>query len=63
MDTIDLRRVRLEAVEPGKVQGRDCVGIIEMFCGYRARGVSILGKFGLSRNLGDKTRVVGSPCG
>ena len=25
---------------PGKVQGRDRVGIVERSCGYRARGVS-----------------------
>ena len=31
--------------EPGKVQGRDRVGIVEGFCGYRARSVSIRGKF------------------
>ena len=36
---------------PGKVQGRDRVGI-EGSCGYRARGVSIRGNFVLSRNLG-----------
>ena len=27
--------------EPGKVQGRDRVGIVEGFCGYRARGVAM----------------------
>ena len=37
--------------EPGKVQGRDRVGII-VSCGYRARGVSVRGKFVTSRNLG-----------
>ena len=31
--------------EPGKVQGRDRVGIVEGSCGYRARGVIIRGKF------------------
>ena len=40
----------------GKVQGRDRVGIVEGSCGYRARGVSIRGKFILSRNLENKTR-------
>ena len=38
--------------EPGNVQGRDRVDIIEGSCGYRARGVSIRGKFVLSRNPG-----------
>ena len=42
--------------EPGKVQGRDPVGIVEGSYGYRARGVSIRGKFGSSRNLGYKMR-------
>ena len=32
------------------------MGIVEGSCGYRARGVRIRGKFGLSRNLGYKTR-------
>ena len=41
--------------EPGKVQGRDHVGIVEGSCEYRARGVSTRGKFVLSRNLGYKT--------
>ena len=45
--------------EPGKVQGRDRVGIVVGSCGYRARGVSIGGKFVLSKNLGYKMR--GSP--
>ena len=36
----------------GKVQGRDRVGIVEGSCGYRARRVSIRGKFVLSRNPG-----------
>ena len=31
--------------EPGKVQGRDSVGLVEVYSGYRARGVSIRGKF------------------
>ena len=42
--------------EPGNVQGRDRVGIVEGSCGYRARWVSIRGKFVLSRNPGYKTR-------
>ena len=42
--------------EPGNIQGRDHVGIVEGSCGYRARGVSIRGKFVLSRNPGYKTR-------
>ena len=37
--------------EPGKIHGQDGVGIAEASCGYRARGVSIRGKFVLSRNL------------
>ena len=44
--------------EPGKVQGRDRVGIIEVSCGYRARWVSVRGKFVLSRNSWYKTRGV-----
>ena len=32
------------------------MGIVECFCGHRARGVSIRGKFVLSRNPGYKTR-------
>ena len=36
--------------EPGKVQRRDRVGIVEGSCEYRARGVSIRGKFVLSKN-------------
>ena len=31
--------------EPGNVQGRDCVDIVDGSCGYRARGVSIRGKY------------------
>ena len=42
--------------EPGKLQSRDRVGIVEESCGYRARGVSIRGKFVLSRNMEYKTR-------
>ena len=42
----------------GKLQGRDRVGIVEGSCGYRARGISIRGKFVLSRNVGYKTRGV-----
>ena len=41
--------------DPGKVQGRDRVGIVEGSCGYRAREVSIRGKFVLSRNPGYHT--------
>ena len=36
--------------EPGKVQGRDRVGIVEGSCVYLIRGFSIRGKFVLSRN-------------
>ena len=43
---------------PGKLQSRDRVGIVEGSWGYRARGVSIRGKFVLSRNVGYKTRGV-----
>ena len=61
MGTGDLCRVppaaqRLTTGEPGKVQERYRVGIVEGSCGYRARGISIRGKFVLSRNLGYKTR-------
>ena len=38
--------------------GRDRVEIVEGSCGYRARGVSIRGKFVLSRNMEYKTRWV-----
>ena len=34
------------------------MGIVEESCGYRTRGVSIRGKFVLSRNPGFKTRGV-----
>ena len=44
--------------EPGKVQGRDRVGIVEGSCGCGARGVSIRGKFVLSTNPGYKTKGV-----
>ena len=59
----DLCRVpqqRYATGEPGKVQGGDRVGIVERSCGYLARGVSIRGKFVLSRNPGYKTRGVAS---
>ena len=38
--------------EPGKVQGRERVWIVEGSYGYRVRAVSIRGKFVSSRNLG-----------
>ena len=41
--------------EPGKVQGRERVVIVEGHYGYRARRVSMRGKFVLSRNTGYKT--------
>ena len=41
--------------QPGKVQGRDRVGIVDGSYGYRVRGVSIRGKFVLSRNTVYKT--------
>ena len=44
--------------EPGKVQGRDRVGIVERSCGYRTRMVSVRGKFVLSKSPGHKTRGV-----
>ena len=44
--------------EPGKVQGRDHVGIVEGSCVYLAHGVSIRGKFVLSRNPEYKTTGV-----
>ena len=43
---------RCTTEEAGKVQGRDRVGIVKGSCGYRTRGVSIRGKFVLSRNPG-----------
>ena len=42
--------------EPDKVLGRDRVGIVKESCGYRARWISIRGKFVLSTNPGYKTR-------
>ena len=48
--------IRGKFVLSGNVQGRDRVGIVEGSRGYRARGVSIRGKFVLSRNPGYKTR-------
>ena len=59
--TEDLFRVPLAAVrheEPGKLQGRDRVWIVKGSCEFRVRGVSIRGKFVLSKNLGYKTRGV-----
>ena len=47
--------------EPGKLQRRNRVENVDVFCGHRARGVSIRGKSALSRNLGYKT--TGSLCG
>ena len=44
--------------EPGKVQNRDRMGIVEGSCGYRTRGISIRGKFVLSTNPGYKTKHV-----
>ena len=38
--------------EPGKVKGRNHVGIVEGSCGYRTRAFTIRGKFVISRNLG-----------
>ena len=59
MGTGDLCLVPPAAVHPGRArQGRDRGGIVEGSCGYRARGVSIRGKFVLSRNPGNKTRDV-----
>ena len=47
----DLVRV-VGIVAPFAPMGRDRVGIVEGSCGYRARRVSIRGKFVLSRNPG-----------
>ena len=44
--------------EPGKVQGQDRVGIVERSRVYLARGVSVRGKFVLTRNPGYKTSGV-----
>ena len=52
MGTGDMCRVPLAAVRHGRArqnQRRDLVGIVEGSCGYRARGVSIRGKFVLSK--------------
>ena len=49
---------RYATEEPGKVQVRARVGIVEESCGYRSRGISMWGNFDLSRNLGYKTRGV-----
>ena len=38
--------------EPGKVQGRDRVGIVEGFCGYRARAGQYSGKIWIIDNSG-----------
>ena len=54
-------QLRYVTVEPGKVQGRDRMGVVEGSCGYRAHGVSIRVKFVSLRNLGYKSRW--SPCG
>ena len=43
---------RYATEEPSKAQGRDCMGIVEGSCGYRALRVSIRGSFVLSRNRG-----------
>ena len=47
--------------KPGKVQGREHVGIVEGSCGYRARGVSIRENSFYRETRG--TRLGGSPCG
>ena len=55
MVTGDLSRVPQQwyaTGEPGKVQGRDRVGIVEESCGYRFRGVSIREKFILLSHKG-----------
>ena len=52
---------RYATVKPGKVQGRDREGIVEGSCGFLTRGVSVRGKFSLSKKLG--TRRWGSSCG
>ena len=44
--------------EPVKVQGQDRVGIVKGSCVYRARMVSIRGKFVLSTNPGYTSRGV-----
>ena len=61
MGTGDLCRVLQQQYatgEPGKVQGRERGGIVEGSCGYRARRVSIIGRFVLSRNPWYKNRGV-----
>ena len=49
MTCVGCPQQRHAAEEPGKVQGRELVGIVEGSCGYWARGISIRGKFVLSR--------------
>ena len=46
MGTGDLCRVRHATEEPGKIQGRDHVRIVEASCVYLIRGVSIRGPRG-----------------
>ena len=60
MGTGDLCRVPSAAVRHGRTgqsSGARPWGLVEGSCGYRARGISIQGKFVLSRNQGYKTRV------
>ena len=42
---VECPQQRRATEEPGKVQGRDRVGIVEGSCGYLIRGVSIRGKY------------------
>ena len=61
MGTGDMCRVPPSAVCHGRARqnsGMGRVGIVEGSCGYRACGVSILGKFVLSTKPGYKTRWV-----
>ena len=61
MGTGDMCRVPPSAVRHGRARqnsGMGRVGIVEGSCGYRARGVSIRGKFVLSTKPGYKTRWV-----
>ena len=59
MGTGNLCRMPPAAVRHGRArQNSGKVGIVERSCGYRARGVSIRGKFVLWRNPGYKTRGV-----
>ena len=53
----DRPQQRYATEKPGKIHGRDGVGIVEASCGYWARGVSIRGKFEKPAVRGGSPRV------